>query len=76
MILVVGRRKLTPGVLVYGTNSVAIATTCHYDGGKELGLSNKALPWGVTEAVEYAASGHCCVPDEKVEKPVEGMLYM
>lgn len=75
VMLVAGWQKLTPGIPVCGTNSVAIAAACHYTGNGDLEVSCKPLLWGVTQSAEKNSPGHCSVSDEDVGKPIDGMTY-
>ncbi|KAL9619368.1 MAG: hypothetical protein Q9160_006048 [Pyrenula sp. 1 TL-2023] len=73
--LVVGRRKISPGMPVCGTNSLAIAAACHYSDNGDMEVSRKPLLWGVTRAAMKDIPGHCSFSDGDVGKPVDGMAY-
>ena len=75
VMLVAGWQKLTPGIPVCGTNSVAIAAACHYSGNGDLEVPYKPLLWGVTKSAEKNLPGHCSISDEDVGKPIDGMTY-
>jgi hypothetical protein len=75
VMLIAGWQKLTPGIPVCGTNSVAIAAACHYSGNGDVEVSCKPLLWGVTKSAEKDSPGHCSVSDEDVGKPIDGMTY-
>ncbi|OCL15057.1 hypothetical protein AOQ84DRAFT_351220 [Glonium stellatum] len=76
VVLVAGWQKLTPGIPVCGTNSVAISAACHYSYDGDSEVSCKPLLWGVTKLAENNSPGHCSMSDEDVKKPIEGMIYI
>lgn len=76
VMIVAGWQKLTPGIPVCGTNSVAIAAACHYTGNGDLEVSRKPLLWGVTKSAEKNSPGHCNISDEDVGEPIDGMTYI
>ena len=75
VMLVAGWQKLTPGIPVCGSNSLAIAAACHYSESGDPEVARKPLLWGVTKPAEKGSPGHCSMSDEDVEKPIEGMTY-
>ncbi|KAJ9613924.1 hypothetical protein H2200_002060 [Cladophialophora chaetospira] len=70
-----GMQKLTPGIPMCGTNSVAIAAACHYSENGDPDISCQPLLWGVTELAQKDAPGHCSMSNEEVDKPIDGSRY-
>jgi hypothetical protein len=75
VMLVAGSQKLTPGIPMCGTNSVAIAAACHYSRDGDPEVTQKPLLWGVSRLPEKDSPGHCSMSDENVSKPKEGLTY-
>ena len=76
VMMVAGWQKLTPGIPVCGTNSVALAAACHQSKEGDPLVSQKQLLWGVVEPGGKVTPGHCSMTDGEVGDLVDGLRYV
>lgn len=72
---IAGMQKLTPGIPVAGTCSLAISAGCHYSDEGDPDVAHKPLLWGVVRPADKDLYGHCSLSSEEVEEPVPGLIY-
>ena len=73
---VAGMQKLTSGIPVAGTCSLAISAACHYNEEGDPDVVHKPLVWGVVTPADENSPGHCSMSGDQVSEPILGLMYM
>ncbi|KAI4193318.1 MAG: hypothetical protein LQ350_008378 [Teloschistes chrysophthalmus] len=72
--ILMGFRRLKPGLPLVGSNSAAISAACHAP-MEDSAVSEKSLMWGaVGEKIEDGV-GHCSFTSFEITLPVDGEMY-
>ncbi|KAL8692921.1 MAG: hypothetical protein Q9218_002147 [Villophora microphyllina] len=74
MALLMGFRRLKPGLPLVGSNSAAISAACHAP-MKDFAASEKSLMWGAVDEKTKHGVGHCSFTSFEVRLPIDGQMY-
>ena len=72
--ILLGFRKLDPGIPLVGSCSLAISAACHRP-AEDTDAAYNPIQWGAVKHETSRGPGHCCLTTFDVEPPISGQRY-